>query len=130
MPVAAVEVIWNLFYAQQVRLGTFDTELDRLVNFRGKLKFSILVGFWHLSRLRVVLLFDDGLQTLWQTLKQVPVAATDVVWNPFDGQNVRLVTFGTELDRLVNFHDEWKFSIFGRFWNLRVGIVLDGRHAA
>ena len=112
------------------KIGTFDTELDRLVKFRGKSKFSILVGFWHLSRLMVVLLFDNGLQTLWQILKQVPVAATDVVWNRFDGHNVRLGTFGTELDRLVNFCDEWKVSILGRFWTLRVGSVLNGRHAA
>ena len=63
-------------------------------------------------------------------LKQVPVFATGIVWNTFDGQNVGLDTFGTELDRLVNFCDEWKFSSFGGFWNLRVGIVLDGRHAA
>ena len=42
---------------------------------------------------------------------------------------MRLCTFGTDLDRLVNFRDEWKISIFGGFWNLRVGIVVDGRHA-
>mgnify|MGYP007109826280 CR=1 FL=1 len=54
--------------------------------------------------------------------------ATDVVWNLFYCQNVSLGTFGTDLDRLVNLCDEWKFSIFGRFWNLSVGIVLDGRH--
>ena len=41
---------------------------------------------------------------------------------------MRLGTFGTDLDRLVNFRDELKISIFGGFWNLRVGIVLDGRH--
>ena len=41
---------------------------------------------------------------------------------------MRLGTFGTDLDRLVNFRDEWKILIFGGFWNLRVGIVLDGRH--
>ena len=29
----------------------------------------------------------------------------------------------------MNFRDEWKISIFGGFWNLRVGLVLDGRHA-
>ena len=78
-----------------MRLGTCGTELDRLVNFRGKSSFSILGGFWHLSRLRGVFLFDDGLQTLWQTLKQGPVAAAEVVWNLFDVQNVRLGTFGT-----------------------------------
>ena len=64
-PVDAAEVVWNLFGLQNVRLGTFGTELDRLVNFRDKSKFSILAGFWHLSGLRGVLLFDDGLQTLW-----------------------------------------------------------------
>ena len=41
---------------------------------------------------------------------------------------MRLGTFGTDLDRLVNFRDELKILIFGGFWNLRVGIVLDGRH--
>ena len=42
---------------------------------------------------------------------------------------MRLGTFGTDLDRLVNFRDEWKISSFGGFWNLRVGIVVHGRHA-
>ena len=42
---------------------------------------------------------------------------------------MRLGTFGTDLDRLVNFRDEWKISSFGGFWHLRVGIVLDGCHA-
>ena len=89
-----------------MRCGTFGTDSGHLVHFRGKSIFSILVGFWHLSRLRGLFLFDDGLQTLWQTLKQVPVAVAEVVWNLFCCQNVRLGTFGTDLDRLVNFCDE------------------------
>ena len=74
-------------------LGSSAFEIAFSSNFFGF--SSILGGFWHLSRLRGVFLFDDGLQTLWQTLKQGPVAAAEVVWNLFDGQNVRLGTFGT-----------------------------------
>ena len=112
-----------------MRLDSFGTDLGHLVHFRGKSKFSILVGFWHVSRVRGLFLCDDGLQALWQTVEQGPVAAEEVVWNLLYAQNVRLGTFGTDLDRLVNFRDELKFSSFGGFWNLRVGIVLDGRHA-
>ena len=112
-----------------MRLGTFGTELDRLVNFRGKSNFLIFAGFWHLTRLRGVLLFDEGLQTLWQALKQGPVAAAEVVWNLFYAQNVRLGTYGTELDRLVNFRDELKFSFSDFGISGWVIIVLDGRHA-
>ena len=67
------------FGALDVLLGTFGTDLDHLVHFRGKSKFSILVGFWHLSRVRGLFLCDDGLQDLWQTMKQGPVDADEAV---------------------------------------------------
>ena len=97
-----------------MRLGTFGTDSDHLVHFRGESNFSILVGFWRLRRLRGVLLFDEGLQTMWQTLKQVPVAAAEVVWNRFYIQNVRLDTFGTEVDRLVHFRGKVEICDFRR----------------
>ena len=37
-----------------MHLGTFGTDSGHLVHFRGESNFSILVGFWHLSRLRGV----------------------------------------------------------------------------
>ena len=63
-PVAAVQTGWRAFGALDVRLDSFGTDLDHLVHFRGKSKFSILVGFWHLSRVRGLFVCDDGLQTL------------------------------------------------------------------
>ena len=58
---------------------SFGTDLSHLVHFRGKSKFSILVGFWHLSRVRGLFLCDDGLQALRQTMEQGPVAADEAV---------------------------------------------------
>ena len=104
-----------------MRLGSFGTDLSHLVHFRGKSKFSILVGFWHLSRVRGLFLCDDGLQALWQTVEQGPAAAEEVVWNLFYAQNVRLGTFGTDLDRLVHFRDELNFSILESQGGYRAG---------
>ena len=36
---------------------------------------------------------------------------------------MRLGTFGTDLDRLVNFRDEWKISMFGGFCDMMDGLL-------